>query len=44
MWLSIAPRLGSKEDAAFRFLMIMSAIAFGFSEPAEESTEARPGA
>lgn len=43
-WFSIGPRLGSAEDSAFRFLMIMAAIAFGFSEPAEEPTEAGPGA
>lgn len=43
-WLSIGLRLGSAEDSAFRFLMIMAAIAFGFSEPAEGQTEAGPGA
>lgn len=36
-WLSIAPRLGAKEEDAYRFLMIMAAIAFGFSKPAERS-------
>jgi len=35
-WLSIGPRLDSAEDRAYRFLMIMAAITFGFSEPAKD--------
>jgi site-specific recombinase XerD len=30
-WLAIGPRLDSDEDDAYRFLMIMAAIAFGFT-------------
>jgi hypothetical protein len=30
-WLSIGPDLGSPEDEAYRFLMIMAAITFGFA-------------
>lgn len=42
-WLSIGPRLNSDEDEAYRFLMIMAAIVFGFSEPAKDQTEAGSG-